>query len=60
MPIPYDQMKDQCEALVTGKQQKMSVLHSFKQHQEANVLALSSVNENKYHALPDKVNKILI
>ncbi|KAB1213316.1 hypothetical protein CJ030_MR5G003614 [Morella rubra] len=33
-PIPYDQMKSQCEALVTGKQQKMSVLHSFK-HQKA-------------------------
>lgn len=30
-PIPYDQMKSQCEALVTGKQQKMSVLQSFKQ-----------------------------
>lgn len=41
-PIPYDQMKDHCEALVTGKQQKMSVLHSFKQHQEVNALALSS------------------
>ncbi|KAL5703058.1 hypothetical protein ACHQM5_028197 [Ranunculus cassubicifolius] len=29
-PIPYDQMKNQCEALVTGKNQKMSVLMSFK------------------------------
>ncbi|XVE81083.1 hypothetical protein DITRI_Ditri15bG0034800 [Diplodiscus trichospermus] len=34
-PIPYDQMKSQCEALVMGKQQKMSVLHSFKHQQEA-------------------------
>ncbi|XP_017975177.1 PREDICTED: protein EFR3 homolog B isoform X1 [Theobroma cacao] len=34
-PIPYDQMKSQCEALVTGKQQKMSVLHSFKHQQDA-------------------------
>ncbi|KAK6266202.1 hypothetical protein QUC31_017039 [Theobroma cacao] len=33
-PIPYDQMKSQCEALVTGKQQKMSVLHSFKHQQD--------------------------
>ena len=30
-PVPYDQMKSQCEALVTGKQQKMSVLQSYKQ-----------------------------
>ncbi|KAK9029936.1 hypothetical protein V6N11_031377 [Hibiscus sabdariffa] len=34
-PIPYDQMRSQCEALVMGKQQKMSVLHSFKQQLEA-------------------------
>ncbi|XP_018492105.1 protein SEMI-ROLLED LEAF 2 [Raphanus sativus] len=30
LPVPYDQMMNQCEALVTGKQQKMSVLRSFK------------------------------
>ncbi|KAL0697355.1 hypothetical protein Bca4012_053477 [Brassica carinata] len=29
-PVPYDQMMNQCEALMTGKQQKMSVLRSFK------------------------------
>ncbi|KAJ0236090.1 ARM repeat superfamily protein [Hirschfeldia incana] len=29
-PVPYDQMMNQCEALMTGKQQKMSVLNSFK------------------------------
>ncbi|KAF0919718.1 hypothetical protein E2562_031063 [Oryza meyeriana var. granulata] len=28
--VPYDQMKSQCEALVMEKQQKMSVLLSFK------------------------------
>ncbi|XP_058094146.1 protein SEMI-ROLLED LEAF 2 [Magnolia sinica] len=33
-PVPYDQMKNQCEALVMGKQQKMSVLQSFKQQQD--------------------------
>ncbi|XP_010241507.1 PREDICTED: uncharacterized protein LOC104586087 isoform X2 [Nelumbo nucifera] len=33
-PIPYDQMKNQCEALVIGKQKKMSVLLSFKNQQE--------------------------
>ncbi|XP_022760830.1 uncharacterized protein LOC111307029 [Durio zibethinus] len=33
-PIPYDEMKSQCEALVMGKHQKMSVLHSFKHQQE--------------------------
>lgn len=36
-PVPYDQMKSQCEALVTGKQQKMSILHSFKHQQDAKV-----------------------
>ncbi|XP_072964506.1 protein SEMI-ROLLED LEAF 2 isoform X2 [Typha angustifolia] len=34
-PVPYDQMKSQCEALVVGKQQKMSVLLSFKHQQES-------------------------
>lgn len=33
-PVPYDQMKSQCEALVMGKQQKMTVLRTFKHHQE--------------------------
>lgn len=60
-PISYDQMKDQCEALVTGKQQKMSVLHSFKQQQqEANALALSCVDEIKYPPFSAKVSKIFI
>ncbi|KAI4324302.1 hypothetical protein L6164_023854 [Bauhinia variegata] len=45
--LPYDQMKSQCEALVTGKQQKMSVLHSFKHQQETKALVLSSENEVK-------------
>ncbi|XVF65548.1 hypothetical protein PTKIN_Ptkin09bG0257800 [Pterospermum kingtungense] len=52
-PIPYDQMKSQCEALVMGKQQKMSVLHSFKlqpegkgtlEESEKEVLYLPSAN----------------
>ncbi|ONK72473.1 uncharacterized protein A4U43_C04F19800 [Asparagus officinalis] len=34
-PVPYDQMKSQCEALVIGKQQKMSVLLGLKDQQEA-------------------------
>lgn len=46
-PIPYDQMKSQCEALVTGKQQKMSVLHSFKHQQESKAIVLSDQNEKK-------------
>ncbi|XP_021659435.2 protein SEMI-ROLLED LEAF 2 isoform X3 [Hevea brasiliensis] len=36
-PVPYDQMKSQCEALVTGKQQKMSMLQSFKQIHDAKI-----------------------
>lgn len=45
--VPYDQMKSQCEALVTGKQQKMSVLQSFKTQQEVKALVVSSeYNQN--------------
>ncbi|XP_068666859.1 protein SEMI-ROLLED LEAF 2-like isoform X2 [Aristolochia californica] len=33
-PVPYDQMKSQCEALVIGKQQKMSALLSLKHQHE--------------------------
>ncbi|PWA47157.1 ARM repeat superfamily protein [Artemisia annua] len=35
MPVTYDEMKNQCEALMMGKQQKMSVLQSFKEKKEA-------------------------
>ncbi|GAV90898.1 hypothetical protein CFOL_v3_34298 [Cephalotus follicularis] len=50
-PIPYDQMKSQCEALVNGKQQKMLVLRSFKNHQEAKAIAISGESEKKDSAL---------
>ncbi|XP_031381581.1 protein SEMI-ROLLED LEAF 2 isoform X2 [Punica granatum] len=43
-PVPYDQMKSQCEALVSGKQQKMSVLHSFKNQHDSKALVVSSEN----------------
>ncbi|CAN1146564.1 Protein SEMI-ROLLED LEAF 2 [Linum perenne] len=35
--VPYDQMMTQCEALVSGKQQKMSMLHSFKHQHDTRV-----------------------
>nr|GMD97806.1 protein EFR3 homolog [Ipomoea batatas] len=41
-PVPYDQVKNQCEALVTGKQEKMSVLQSFKLQQEAKAVLFSN------------------
>ncbi|XVF29341.1 hypothetical protein REPUB_Repub15cG0112500 [Reevesia pubescens] len=47
-PIPYDQMKSQCEALVMGKQQKMSVLHSFKHQQEAKATSEKNGKEVLY------------
>ncbi|TKY48337.1 EFR3-like B [Spatholobus suberectus] len=53
-PLPYDQMKNQCEALVTGKQQKMSVIHSFKQQQESKAIILSSEIEVEVSPLPAK------
>ncbi|XP_050372855.1 protein SEMI-ROLLED LEAF 2 isoform X2 [Argentina anserina] len=51
-PVPYDQMKSQCEALVMGKQKKMAVLHSFKHQLETKALVLSSESVNKSHASP--------
>ncbi|GLT53623.1 hypothetical protein SLA2020_268820 [Shorea laevis] len=53
-PIPYDQMKSQCEALVTGKQRKMSVLHSFKHQKESKAIVVCDENEKKCHVLPAK------
>lgn len=54
-PLPYDQMKNQCEALVTGKQQKMSVIHSFKHQQKTKAIVLSSKSEVEVPPLPFKV-----
>lgn len=51
--ISYDQVKDQCEALVTGKHQKMSVLQSFKQQQEAKAIVLASDTSLKTAANTD-------
>lgn len=48
IPVPYDQMKSQCEALVMGKQQKMSVLLSFKHQQEGSETESSKENENGF------------
>ncbi|XP_059446358.1 protein SEMI-ROLLED LEAF 2 isoform X1 [Corylus avellana] len=53
-PIPYDQMKSQCEALVTGKQRKMSVLHSFKNQNESKAIVICDENEKKCNVLPAK------
>ncbi|XP_039045638.1 protein SEMI-ROLLED LEAF 2-like isoform X2 [Hibiscus syriacus] len=50
-PIPYDQMRSQCEALVIGKQQKMSVLHSFKHQQDGK--ATLEENKNEVLCLPN-------
>ncbi|XP_077226830.1 ARM repeat superfamily protein [Tasmannia lanceolata] len=44
-PVPYDQMKNQCEALVMGKQQKMSVLLRSKHQQESMIINLPEENE---------------
>ncbi|KAL0865430.1 hypothetical protein Bca101_044548 [Brassica carinata] len=45
IPVPYDQMMNQCEALVTGKQQKMSVLRSFKPEATKAITTLSEEDE---------------
>lgn len=58
-PVPYDQMKSQCEALVSCKQQKMSVLHSFKHKKEEKAIVLSSEIETLYPPLPLNVSNII-
>ncbi|OVA06282.1 hypothetical protein BVC80_8399g4 [Macleaya cordata] len=54
-PIPYDQMKNQCEALVMGKHQKMSVLLSFKNQQEA--MGLTIENGKKAPDFPNPASQ---
>ncbi|KAG0478348.1 hypothetical protein HPP92_013067 [Vanilla planifolia] len=54
--VPYEEMKSQCEALVMGKQQKMSVLLSFKNRHEGSVAG--SLNDNNNH-LSAKLMNIL-
>jgi len=54
-PLPYDQVKDQCEALVTCKQQKMSVLSSFEHQQETKAIVIAGDSENKSTSIPDSV-----
>ncbi|GAB2217925.1 hypothetical protein Droror1_Dr00001139 [Drosera rotundifolia] len=39
-PLPYDQVRNQCEALVTGKQHKMSVIHSVKRRQKTQAIVV--------------------
>ncbi|XP_009625864.1 protein SEMI-ROLLED LEAF 2 isoform X1 [Nicotiana tomentosiformis] len=51
-PIPYDQVKNQCEALVTGKQHKMSALQSFKMQQETKALLSYNAMDRKSPSLP--------
>ncbi|XP_075100155.1 protein SEMI-ROLLED LEAF 2 isoform X2 [Nicotiana tabacum] len=51
-PIPYDQVKNQCEALVTGKQHKMSALQSFKMQQETKALQSYNAMDRKSPSLP--------
>lgn len=54
-PVSYDQMKNQCEALVMGKQQKMLVLQSFKHQQDAMPTPFPGENEPKIPLLPSSV-----
>lgn len=57
-PIPYDQVKNQCEALVTGKQHKMSALQSFKMQQETKALLSYNESDRKNPSLP-KMDMVL-
>lgn len=54
-PTSYDQVKNQCEALVTGKQQKMLALRSFKLQQETRAIVSVEENESNDSLLSSKV-----
>ncbi|KAM7486984.1 hypothetical protein LguiA_002993 [Lonicera macranthoides] len=57
-PVPYDEVKNQCEALVTGKQQKMSVLQSFKLQPDAKAIILTNDSEKKPPLVPNTTMEI--
>jgi hypothetical protein len=44
-PVPYSQMASQCEALVIGKQKKMSVVMSFKRNPDPLLLPAPEKND---------------
>lgn len=44
-PVPYTQMASQCEALVIGKQKKMSVVMSFKRNPDPLLLPAPEKND---------------
>lgn len=50
-PTSYDHVKSQCEALVTGKQQKMLALQSFKVQQE--------MKTSLFHGESEKIGSVL-
>ncbi|MED6206006.1 hypothetical protein PIB30_022896 [Stylosanthes scabra] len=58
-PLPYDQMKDICEALVNGKQEKMSVLQSFKHQSEDKAIVLPRESGVGIPPLSTKAQKLL-
>ncbi|MED6144654.1 hypothetical protein PIB30_017754 [Stylosanthes scabra] len=59
-PLPnYDQIKDQCEALVNGKEEKMSVLQSFKHRSEDKAIVLPSERGVEIPPLSIKAQKRL-
>ncbi|XP_028779999.1 uncharacterized protein LOC114736381 isoform X2 [Neltuma alba] len=59
-PVPYDRIKNQCEALVMGTNQKMSILHSFNHEKETKALILSSENEVVFPPLLTKMPEFSI
>ncbi|KAG9447070.1 hypothetical protein H6P81_013198 [Aristolochia fimbriata] len=58
-PVPYDQMKSQCEALVIGKQQKMSALLSLKHQNEPLSYENGLPSSPEMMELPDPHPKLL-
>lgn len=58
-PIPYDQVKNQCEALVSSKQQKMLALQSFMLQQEAKAILFAGENEKKCPVISSMVRSSL-
>ncbi|KAH9301851.1 hypothetical protein KI387_013434, partial [Taxus chinensis] len=53
-PVPYNEMANQCEALVMGKQKKMSILMSFKRNTSP-LLALSDNNDASRSTMDESI-----
>ncbi|XP_057870804.2 protein SEMI-ROLLED LEAF 2 isoform X1 [Cryptomeria japonica] len=56
-PVPYNEMASQCEALVIGKQKKMSILTSFKRNKDP-LLPLTENNDSSIPSMNESIQEL--